>query len=476
MQNNEVAPLFRKTTGALLYLSDCRKYFFAFLTLINDWTSSLIPSYLSNHRTLLALEGWNFKLSESVILTAVPAFPYLARSRSFGAVGATLTSLALLITLCLALCTQPAVAGCKRKRGDTRVSVPIFLATDRVRIIDSPSATLPASPLDVNFDFGKQIIEPINAMTYGLTRESSYCSVSDDLRPSLVKSGWYFYPADGKGTANDGAQVAEEFRPKIFEAGGFDQFCKELKAALDVAARREIVIYVHGCCIDYRGSVRQAADLASSVKAPVVAYSWGCSNGYSGSTLAYPRTQERFNNFMIDMLKAFPNEHITLVGSSIGNNILINFCLQRRPVDYGSRQINELILSRADIDDIAFKSQLEHVRQHAKKIILYVAKNDFQINLSGTLRWFFYPTQHGERAGHLRAMLYTEPSLTVLDVSPLNLGHLIPYDSIDDLLQNGGRVPKDSTSYHYVHENSNLYRVKPQRTMRERTASRLDHD
>ena len=147
------------------------------------------------------------------------------------------------------------------------------------------------------------------------------------------------------------------------------------------------------------------------------------------------------------MLTAFPKEKISVVSSSIGTQLVYNFCLQRRPEDYGNRGIDELIFSRADLDDVVFKSQLESIVRHSKKLIVYVSKNDFQINVSGTLRWFFFPTQHGERAGHLRAGLQIEPSLTVLDVSPLRMGHVIPYESVADILEHNGEVPTDTRLY-----------------------------
>lgn len=352
--------------------------------------------------------------------------------------------------------------------------MPIFLATDR-KFIESDDKN--------EIDFGKQIIDPLDAISYGVVREDSHCTApGEDQCKALKDAGWFIYAPQTEPKSKE--EQAEEikktvdprFQPQVFHESGFEQMTSALDQALksQTTERRSFVVYIHGCCLDFRGSMEQAADLASSVQVPVVAYSWGCSTGYGGSSLAYPRTQERFNNFMIDLLKRFPKDRICIVGNSIGNQLLINFCLQCRPGDYG-RQIDEIVISRGDIDDVAFKSQLKHVEDHAQKVILYVAKNDFQINLSGTLRWFFYPTMHGERAGHVRAGLYSNPTLTVLDVSPLKMGHVIPYDSLADLFRNGGLVPEESTSYHYVHESSNLYRVSPHRGLGKKHTASSSH-
>lgn len=407
----------------------------------------------------------------------MPAFSHLACGRIYDANRWNKFPCTILLAAFLSLLIGQATlleceAATKRKHGETRVSVPVFLATDR-KINESDGKG--------EIDFGKQVIDPLDVMTYGLVREDTLCTLPDtDKQKQLIESGWYIYtpPVEPKKTKDQEAAelksaVDPRFQPQVFTDSGFEKLAASLEDAMKSQPpdRRGFVIYVHGCCLDFKGSMQQAADLASSVQAPVLAYSWGCSTGYGGSSLGYPRTQERFNNFLIALMKAFPKERVCIVGNSIGNHLLINFCLQCRPEDYG-RQIDELVISRADIDDVAFRSQLHHVEEHTKKVILYVAKNDFQINLSGTLRWFFYPTQHGERAGHVRAHLYTKPSLTVLDVSPLKMGHVIPYDSVADLFGNMGSVPNDSSSYHYVHENSNLYRVQPRAgNGKKRTAS-----
>lgn len=171
------------------------------------------------------------------------------------------------------------------------------------------------------------------------------------------------------------------------------------------------------------------------------------------------------------MLTAFPNERISIVSSSIGVQLVHHFCLERRPEDYGNRTIDEIVYSRGDLDDVVLKSQLDAITRHSKKVIIIVAKNDFQINISGTLRWFFYPSQHGERVGHLRSSLQTESPLTVLDVSPLKLGHVIPYDCVAELISNKGDVPSDSRLFHYNHQEDNLYRVEYQESERKHSAT-----
>lgn len=371
----------------------------------------------------------------------------------------SLLTILLVLSAHITVTCSPAHAGNRLKRmydGESNISLPVYFATDRAQVVNS----------DKDLDYGKQIIFPLDALSYGVKRMNSTCTVPDDME-SLTKCGWLVYPKDLSKGKDKRAEFILQSNAEVSHAvPGFDDMVTKIKGDLNNLPKKEIVIYVHGCCLSFNESMQQAADLEASVQTPVIAYCWGCSMGYAGSNMALPRTQERFNKFLIGMLTAFPDAKISVISSSIGTQLVHNFCLQRRPEDYGNRKgIDELIFSRADLDDVAFKSQLDAVMRHSKKLIVYVSKNDFQINVSGTLRWFFFPTQHGERAGHLRSGLQVEQALTVLDVSPLKMGHVIPYESVADILGNDGNVPTDSRLYKYEHMEDNLYRVLPQRSI-----------
>lgn len=377
-----------------------------------------------------------------------------------------LLALLLIVIAISGLLTPSANAACKCKKGPNKemcVSLPILFATDRAQILKTSK----------DIDYGKQIVFPIDSISYGVKRTDATADFSDKTESDeMSKLGWVVYPSELNKTHLRSDFLKQQNEVEFSHAfSGYDELVAKTKAMLEKSGKHQIVIYVHGCCLDFDGSIGQAAELASSVKTPVVAYLWGCSKGYGGSSVSFPRTQERFNKFMMQMLSSFPDERISIVSSSIGTQLVHHFCLERRPEDYGSRPIDEIIYSRADLDDVVLKSQLDSLTRHTKKVIIFVAKNDFQINLSGTLRWFFYPSQHGERVGHLRASLQTESPLTVLDVSPLKMGHVIPYDCVAELISNKGDVPSDSRLFHYEHKEDNLYRVEYQKSEAKHSAA-----
>lgn len=334
------------------------------------------------------------------------------------------------------------------------LNLPIIFATDRERECK-----------DGGMNYTRQMLEPADGMNYGIRRvDIEAPSPAEEELACLKNWGWTAMPYRKRKRELEAIAapvVPPDFSESVFEKDGQAKLVEITRKALAESGRKELLIYVHGCCLDFDESMRQSAALEEAVKAPVVAYCWGCTKGnYAGSLLAYPRTQERFNDFMVAMLKAFPTEKISVVANSIGNSLLINFALQRRIGDTG-RMIDNIFMSRADVDDFAFKSQLKYMRAHSRNIILYVAKNDPQINISGVLRWFSLPSQHGERVGNSRSALQSEPSLIVLDVSPLKMGHVIPYHSISDIIDNHGVVPDRSERYEYTRGSDNLVRVTP---------------
>jgi hypothetical protein len=207
--------------------------------------------------------------------------------------------------------------------------------------------------------------------------------------------------------------------------------------------------------------MNQAAALEEATHIPVINYAWGSVRGnYGGSTMTYPRSQERFNGLVRRLLKEFPDEKITLAGNSVGNMMIVEYCLET--CEHSDlRKFDNIILSRADMDAFAFKTQVKHVMRTTKHVSLYVAKNDPQINLSGVLRWFFNPKDGSERVGNTRsaAMYNCDQPVVVYDVSALRLKHIMPHRAVSELLNNDGCTPADSPVYIYTAEKDNVVRV-----------------
>ncbi len=365
------------------------------------------------------------------------------------------TVTALIVVLCASF-GQPSAA--KDQLEIRRANIPLFFATDR----------MPKNGNVGKFDYGNQNTEQLDSLTYGLVnKEASISAVGEGDFDALTRIGWTKTgtAASPESTEHKPAPNAVAGRYENHKYESWQQFEDALKAAVGDADRKELVIFVHGCCVSFNKSCQQAASLAAATRGPVVFYDWGSPGGnYVGSLIAYPRSQERFNQFILRLLKAFPTERISIVGLSMGNVLIYNFCLQNRTEDL-PRAIDDLELARADIDSIAFRTNMSRVLAHCKRVHLYVARNDFSINLSGFIRGLVYPHPLVFMVGHPHDKREFGEQIQVYDVSRLKLGHVLPSKVIAEVLRSNG-MPTESTHYAYEKDGAGAIAVKQHETLR----------
>ncbi len=355
----------------------------------------------------------------------------------------------LIVLLVIFLAFQCAPAWAASKDNARKIlSMPIFFVTDREKMPDRGD----------HQDFGVQMIEPIDSLYYGCQQVNVKLTDKEAQEvDNLPTWGWSMRGEKEPVTADPG-----EFKSQIFDKeNDFQSLVAAVRKAMELNNRKELILFVHGCCINFEGSMNQAAALEEATRIPVINYAWGAVKGnYGGSSMTLPRSQERFNSLVRRLLKEFPDEKITLAGNSVGNMMIVEYCLETcEHID--TRKFDNIILSRADMDAFAFKTQVQHVVRQAKHVSLYVAKNDPQINLSGVLRWFFNPKDGSERVGNTRSapMFNSDQPIVVYDVSALKLKHIMPHRAVAELLNNNGIAPQDSPVYVYTTEKDNVVRI-----------------
>lgn len=272
-------------------------------------------------------------------------------------------------------------------------------------------------------DFQKQNTDDLSLLNYGFQKEE----VRGNSKKKKKRKKAKFYPE----LVDSWIDFKEKFREKIKESGS-DHF----------------ILFVHGCCVDFKEAAKQANMLSETSGKPVLIYDWGTPKGnYFGSMLACPRAQERFNNFIYDLFQEYPTTRISVVGLSMGNVLVYNFCLQNKVSDL-PRHFNEIEMARADIDTIVFKTSMHKVIPHCDKLDLYVAKNDFLINISGFMRGLIYPYPPVFMLGHPHGNLDLGTTVEVFDVTRLKLGHLLPCEAIATVL-NGPQTYNSSEKYSF---------------------------
>jgi len=236
---------------------------------------------------------------------------------------------------------------------------------------------------------------------------------------------------------------------------GWLNFKEQFRAEIKKSPDEHFILFVHGCCVDFKESNKQAMMLAETSGKPVMVYDWGTpKSNYFGSMLACPRAQERFNNFILDLFQEYPKARISVVGLSMGNVLVYNFCLQNKVTDL-PRHFNEIEMARADIDTIVFRTNMHRVVPHCDRLDLYVAKNDFLINISGFMRGLIYPYPPVFMLGHTPGRSNLGSAIGIFDVSRLKMGHLLPGEAISAVLK-GPESYKLSDKYTFTQSDNGV--------------------
>ncbi len=244
-------------------------------------------------------------------------------------------------------------------------------------------------------------------------------------------------------------------------------FKEKFRVAVQESGSDQFILFIHGCCVDFKEAAKQARMLAEATKKPVLFYDWGTpKSNYFGSMLACPRAQERFNNFIFDIFQEYPKSRISVVGLSMGNVLVYNFCLQNKVSDL-PRHFDEIEMARADIDTIVFRTSMHKVIPHCNKLDLYVAKNDFLINISGFMRGLIYPFPPVFMLGHPHGNLDLGNTVEVFDVTKLKLGHILPCEAIATVLA-GPEAYKTSEKYLFSNTGHGVQKITVLKTKKKK--------
>ena len=314
--------------------------------------------------------------------------------------------------------------------------VPVFFATDRRN----------ASANSNSFDFKEQVIDNVEHITYGVFTD--HFSLSDYHPSGSPALRTCSYSTISKQTDQADAQTTEKGSLE------FTELCNSLKNA--GAQEKGVLIHVHGCCMGFNYAAHEAAMTAAWLNTPVVLYDWGSPFGaYAGSLQACERSQERFNRFLTELRKEVPANKITILGFSLGNQLIMDHCLQNN----GTVAYKDIIMVRPDVDLIAFKSHLPKLSRSAEQLHLYLAKNDLALHFSGTMRKLANPWAPAQRLGVAQPTFFEYPNLTILDVSKVDPLHSIPNAVMADIARNDGLIPACSDHYEYSRNRNGVLEV-----------------
>lgn len=222
--------------------------------------------------------------------------------------------------------------------------------------------------------------------------------------------------------------------------------------------KKEVVIFVHGCCATFQTSLERAAKLASHMQMPIVVFDWDSPKGFT-KYLANETTAEQslddFYAFLVNAEKSIQPGDTILLGHSMGARFLNDAMVRRSErarFNIPYQKYGELILSQPDIDARSYINHNGDIVGQAELTRIYFNTTDGRLDASATAHGDF------ERLGRPEKFLDTLCSVDgqeMIDITECAMGHEIPFWVVGDLTNHldtapGGLACKQVGKGHYV--------------------------
>lgn len=359
----------------------------------------------------------------------------------------------LMQTAVLAAPTQNAAVKWDQQQG--WLVLPIYFATDRELDINSTELNYKEQQMREGLNYGvKNIVVPLDA------------HASKQLS-SLAASGWYRLPGNSKSTPSVNSLSMQQLKVPT-QTLTKDQFLQKVREAIQKSPRKEALVYVHGCCADYKSSMQRAARIAEWFKVPVIMYDWTSPvvrtwlpelNEYRKNEITFEQSQDRFNEFLDTLEETLGARSITIMAHSLGNRFL-DSAMKRRYDRYGQNpnhpKFNEVIYGCADVDARAFANHSGKAAWNGRVNRVYASAKDSALALSKRL--------HGKEPrlgspGPVLDALSKTQKLDVIDVTAVGMNHELPFWVCSNMHRYGR--PGERRDFDIVQQNEHYYVLRP---------------
>jgi esterase/lipase superfamily enzyme len=288
-----------------------------------------------------------------------------------------------------------------------------------------------------------------------------------DLRRKVRKSTVSF----GKSAAQGAIEQSYSTQDELFA---------DVKKFIDEHPQKTLLLYVHGCCIDFPESLSAAKILSNSMNMPVLLYAWPATPfhtnvmsafGYHANEQAELDTELKFGFFFGNFENELP-EHgrIVVMAHSMGNRLLLrelhtNATLIKRS-ERSFIPFKSIIFANADIGATQFEiHDAAHIGRNSNQIIVLINRNDKALLASSQMHegarmgavgrgsntrqtnvkdpyWQNYP-----KTPQIKVVDYTDETKTV----SLSVEHDIPIDLLKQLISTDdwSSLPLRQVEWHY---------------------------
>ena len=295
--------------------------------------------------------------------------------------------------------------------------VPVFYATNRAFVGDADNFKYSEDPNGTTLLFGvKNIITPAPERS----------PVSKDTRAKMF---WQHIRL-----GQNAQTVSPDFdknkcviKDKLLSR---DEIVPAFTSYMQDSGNTECVIFVHGCCTNYDGSMERAAKVAAHMQVPILLYDWVSPKGFSRYLENETREQQTidgFCKFLANASKIIDPANLTLIGHSMGAKFVDEAMVRRaaQMIENPSMpQFKEIILSNADVDARAFLNHAHEFAGNAKKIRIYFSTKDDRLQMSSMAHGGF---DRLGTPGALIAELVNTKTADFIDITANNTGHEIPF-------------------------------------------------
>ncbi len=277
---------------------------------------------------------------------------------------------------------------------------PVFFGTDREQV---SSASAPV----VAFGPGR------GELVYGVAE----VSIPDDARMGHIsRPSWWKLEFQADPNKHLVVHAAQVLNPEAFAA--------RAKTTLAGAAKKEVLVFVHGFRVAFQDALSGAAQLAYDLHFEGLAalYSWPSEGALARYTVDEGNVLWSFPHFaqFLSLLREQTGaDAVHLVAHSMGNRLLLDALDALPEPRAAAAALREVVCAAPDVDAATFKRQLIGLRHKAHRFTLYASSQDKALMLSKTAHR--YP-----RAGQSGLDLVVAQSVDTVDATAVDtslLGH-----------------------------------------------------
>jgi esterase/lipase superfamily enzyme len=203
-----------------------------------------------------------------------------------------------------------------------------------------------------------------------------------------------------------------------------EEFYREAAQAVDVSAKKEAFVFIHGFNVTFEEAVYRTAQLAYDLEFPgaAILYSWpsnGALEDYISDQNNNDWTVPHLREFLESVANRTGAKVVHLIAHSMGNRALANALAQITETRRNNGEIphfRQVILTAPDIDADTFRALARAMKGAADRITLYASSTDEALRVSKALGGG-YP-----RAGDTSTGIVVIPEIDSIDASRIDTG------------------------------------------------------